>query len=89
MTYNPEPLPTDKLVLSIEQKAMLEQIAAHLHDVWATKRVTDGWTYGPKRDDDAKQHPCLVPYEDLPDSEKAYDRAAAEETLKAVIILRG
>ena len=47
-------------------------------------RMDDGWTYGPVRDDAKKQHPCLVPYADLPESEKDYDRATAISTLKLI-----
>ena len=47
--------------------------------------MADGWTYGETRDDRAKKHPCLIPYAELPDSEKEYDRRTAMETLKAVL----
>ena len=47
----------------------------------------DGWTYGAERNDPQKKHPCLIPYDQLPDSEKEYDRNAAMETLKAIIAL--
>jgi hypothetical protein len=49
--------------------------------------MAEGWTYGPERDDQTKKHPCLVPYDELPDSEKVYDRKAAMETLKAIAAL--
>ena len=64
-----------------------EMIAENTHEVWSLGRVNDGWTYGPKRDDTLKQHPCLVPYPDLPESEKEYDRNTALETIKAIIAL--
>ena len=57
------------------------------HDNWALQRINEGWTYGSARNDNTKKHPCLVPYEDLPDSEKEYDRKAAMETLKAIVAL--
>lgn len=86
-TYNPQPLDTSGVVLPEALLGLLEQLAENTHDVWAAQRVKDGWTYGPKRDDANKKHPCLVPYADLPESEKEYDRKTAGETLKAVIAL--
>lgn len=58
-----------------------EDMARAVHNAWMDARRADGWTYGPKRNDELKQHPCLVPYDDLPESEKAYDYITA----KAVI----
>ena len=58
-------------------------------DVWAVGRIAEGWTYGDKRNDVNKKHPCpcLVPYEELPESEKEYDRATSMETLKVILSL--
>ena len=47
--------------------------------------LLDGWTYGSVRDDAKKHHPCLVPYNQLPDSEKEYDRNTAISTLKFIV----
>jgi len=47
-----------------------EHLARNAHDIWARQRLADGWNSGPGRDDAAKEHPCLVPYKDLPESEK-------------------
>lgn len=41
--------------------------------------MTEGWTYGPERNDTLKQHLCLMPYEELPESEKQYDRNSGPE----------
>jgi hypothetical protein len=49
--------------------------------------MQDGWTYGPHRDDAKRTHPCLVPYEQLPESEKEYDRVMVNEALKAILAL--
>lgn len=46
--------------------------------------MDQGWTYGVKRSDALKQHPCLIPYEELPEVEKAYDRDTAFGTLKLI-----
>ena len=63
---------------------LIEALAVNVHDTWAKGRMDAGWTYGPVRDDAKKQHPCLVPYDELPDSEKAYDRDTAISALKFV-----
>lgn len=85
--YVPIPVDTSDVALSPELLALSERLAQNTHDVWARGRIKEGWVYGPKRDDGAKTTPCLVPYEDLPDSEKEYDRATALETLKLVLKL--
>ena len=86
-TYKPSPIDTSGVSLPPEIMDLREKLAQHAHDVWAAQRISEGWTYGPQRSDSAKQHPCLVPYADLPESEKEYDRAAALQTLKAIIAL--
>lgn len=87
MSYHPKPIDTSKITLSEEILKLTELLAENAHDIWARQRMAEGWSYGPKRDDAAKKHPDLVPYGDLPDSEKEYDRKAAMETLKAIIAL--
>lgn len=49
-------------------------MAKNVHEVWAQNRINEGWKYGDKRNDELKQHPCLVPYEELSEVEKDYDR---------------
>ena len=87
MPYEPRPLDTSSIVLSDELEALTEYLAENAHDIWASQRLADGWSYGPERDDARKLHPCLVPYAELPDAEKVYDRRAAMETLKTIIAL--
>ena len=85
--YQPNPKNLDGVVLPEELLALTELIAENVHEVWAASRMTQGWTYGPVRDDAKKQTPCLVPYADLTDEEKAYDRDTAMETLKLIVSL--
>ena len=83
--YNPQPINTDDIVLPEELNSIIEILAENVHDSWAAARFKDGWIYGVKRDDVAKTHPCLVPYTELSESEKNYDRITAVQTLKIII----
>ena len=85
--YSPKPIDTSHIKFSPEIEQLLERLAANTHEVWAAQRIKDGWTYGPLRNDASKQHPGLVPYEQLPESEKDYDRQTAGETLKALLAM--
>jgi ryanodine receptor 2 len=87
MNYVPRPIDTSAVALPPEIVALTERLAEHAHDVWARERLAQGWTYGPRRDDALKQHPCLVAYADLPESEKVHDRNTAMQTLKAITAL--
>lgn len=82
--YIPQPIDTDDVRLPEELDVLVEQIAKNVHDVWAKSRMEQGWSYGPERDDVLKEHPCLVPYEELSEQEKAYDRDTAMGTLKLI-----
>ena len=85
--YTPKPVKTDDVTLPAELLELSELIAKNTHEVWSEGRIRDGWRYGERRDDEAKTHPCLVPYEELSDEEKAYDRATSMETLRLVMKL--
>lgn len=85
--YIPQPIDTKDVRLLPELDNLAEAIAKNVHEVWAVGRMAEGWAYGDKRNDALKQHPCLVPYEELPEEEKEYDRRTAMETLKIVMKL--
>jgi len=85
MTYQPKPINTRAVVLPEDIEKLSEALAKNTHEQWAEQRMKEGWTYGPNRDDDLKKHPCLVPYEELPDTEREYDRSTAMETLRAIV----
>lgn len=82
--YRPVPVDTSSIELPKGLMALSEEIAKNVHEVWAQNRIHEGWTYGPERNDELKQTPCLVPYEDLPEEEKDYDRNTATATLKLI-----
>jgi ryanodine receptor 2 len=83
-SYVPQPIDTSDVQLPQELNELVEKMAKNVHEVWAQSRISQGWTYGPERSDSLKRHPCLVPYEDLPEVEKAYDRDTALATLKLI-----
>lgn len=83
-TYTPKPENLDNIQLSEELNGLVEAMAKNVHEVWAQSRIEQGWTYGTERNDQLKHHPCLVPYEELPEVEKAYDRDTAVGTLKLI-----
>ena len=87
MTYQPNPIDTTQVELPAELNSLVEQLAESCHDQWARGRMAEGWRWGPERNDDDKEHPDLVPYRDLADSEKQYDRTTVVETLQAVVAM--
>lgn len=85
--YIPQPIDTNGVALPDELMPLVEKMAKNVHEVWAETRIAQGWTYGEKRDDDKKTHPCLIAYEDLPEEEKEYDRNTCLGTLKLIMKL--
>ena len=82
--YIPQPKETSDIILPRELNELAEQIAKNVHEVWAQNRIKQGWTYGKERSDALKQHPCLIPYEELSEEEKDYDRDTAFGTLRLI-----
>ncbi|MBE6315838.1 MAG: Ryanodine receptor Ryr [Bacteroidales bacterium] len=85
--YQPQPDDTSDIRLPEELENLVEQLARNVHEVWAQSRVEQGWTWGPVRSDAFKTHPSLVPYDELPEEEKQYDRNTAVGTLKLIMKL--
>jgi hypothetical protein len=85
--YDPRPDKNVDIAIPAELEPLVEQLAEHAHDSWARTRLDEGWTFGPARDDRAKKHPCLVPYAELPESERFVDRRLISDTLKLILSL--
>lgn len=85
--YIPNPMDTQDVQLPEELNALAEEMSKNVHEVWAQTRMAQGWSYGEERNDTEKKHPCLVPYEDLSEEEKAYDRNTSQETIKLILKL--
>ena len=86
-TYIPQPIDRSDVELPKEMEQLVEEMSKNVHDVWAEARISQGWKYGKKRDDEKKTHPCLVPYDELPEEEKEYDRKTSIGTLKLILKL--
>ena len=85
--YIPEPIDTSDVKLPDDLLELSELIAKNVHENWSMGRLEDGWTYGTERNDEKRLTPCLVPYEDLSEEEKEYDRKTSMETLKVIMKL--
>ena len=82
--YIPQPIDTSDIQLPEELNVIKEKMSKNVHEVWAKNRIEQGWNYGETRNDALKQHPCLVPYEELPEIEKMYDRDTVIGTLELI-----
>lgn len=82
--YTPNPIDLSEISLPADLNDLMEKIAEQVHESWASKRIIEGWKYGKERNDKLKTHPCLVPYSELPEHEKDYDRATAKHTLRLI-----
>jgi class 3 adenylate cyclase len=87
MTYQSEPIDTSKVTINTEHLELTELLSKNTHEIWAQQRISEGWKFGPQRDDIRKEHPGLVPYEELSESEKQYDRNTALGVIKVLLAL--
>ena len=85
--YTPNPVDTSDIQLSEDLLKLTEIIAENVHENWSVGRIKEGWVYGSERDDQKKTTPCLIPYDQLPEEEKEYDRKTAMETLRLIVAL--
>ena len=72
-------------IVSEDIKDILEEVAAEIHNVWMRERIRDGWTWSEASDSTKKTHSSLIPYSELPESEKNYDRRTALVTIKCLM----
>ena len=82
--YSPRPVDVADVALPASLNPFLEALAENVHETWAKGRMDAGWQYGQVRDEANKRQPCLVPYCDLSETEKDYDRHTAISTLKFI-----
>jgi hypothetical protein len=82
--YKPRPIDIASVELSDDLLNLTEILAKNTHEIWSEIRLKNGWSYGETRDDSIKQSPYLISYEDLPESEKDYDRAISINIMKVI-----
>jgi hypothetical protein len=85
MKYVPQPIDTSAMALPRAIGDLTERLARNIHEIWAQRKIADGWRYGPRLDGVRKRHPWIVPYEELPNSVQEYDRSTALGTLKTLM----
>ena len=74
----------DESVKNNDDDVISEVVATAVHETWMQGRLKQGWKYGPERNDALKTNPCIIPYADLPESEKAYDRETARTVVRVL-----
>lgn len=84
MTYQPAPIDTSDVKLPKHILDLQETLAKNTHDKWAEGKLKEGWSYGPELKEKEKKHPDLIPYEQLSEVVKDYDRRTSMETLKMI-----
>ena len=87
MIYEPKPIDTSDIELSADLEQVVEDISRNIHDVWALRRISEGWVYGSEKDGSKKTTPYLVDYSQLPEHEKDTDRSTVTETVKMLLKL--
>ena len=87
LVYRPEPVDTSDVIVPEELMGLVEEMSRNVHEVWAKNRMDQGWSWGPQRDDELKTHPDLVPYDELTEEEKDYDRDTSMQTIKLILKL--
>lgn len=87
LKYIPQPIDTTGIELPKELEPLVEKMSKNVHEVWSKARIQQGWKYGTERNDELKTHPCLVPYEELSERDKEYDRNTSIGTLKLIMKL--
>ena len=85
--YQPNPIDVSDIDLPQELLKLEELIAKNTHEIWSQTRLNDGWRYAEQRNDLQKETPSLVPYEQLSESEKQYDRIISMNVIRLVIKL--
>jgi class 3 adenylate cyclase/tetratricopeptide (TPR) repeat protein len=87
MPYEPKSLDLTGVEIPADLTNLVEQLSEITHDNWLKQRLADGWRHGKSRNDLLKEHPCIVPYDELPETEKEYDRKISLGVIQAMLAL--
>uniref|UniRef100_A0A3B5LUF7 Uncharacterized protein n=1 Tax=Xiphophorus couchianus TaxID=32473 RepID=A0A3B5LUF7_9TELE len=86
-SFIPTPVETSQVVMPPHLEKVRDKLAENIHELWGMNKIELGWTYGKIRDDNKRQHPCLVDFCKLPETEKNYNLQMSTETLKTLLAL--
>uniref|UniRef100_A0A7N6BB89 Ryanodine receptor 3 n=1 Tax=Anabas testudineus TaxID=64144 RepID=A0A7N6BB89_ANATE len=86
-SFIPTPVDTSQIVLPPHLENVRDKLAENIHELWGMNKIELGWTYGKVRDDNKRQHPCLVDFVKLPETERNYNVQMSSETLKTLLAL--
>ncbi|XP_056401288.1 ryanodine receptor 3 isoform X2 [Hyla sarda] len=86
-SFIPCPIDTSQIVLPPHLEKIRDKLAENIHELWGMNKIELGWIYGKVRDDNKRQHPCLVEFSKLPETEKNYNLQMSTETLKTLLAL--
>ena len=86
MTDNTHTIDTSDICLNDDLNNLVDLLAKNEHENWVKERLKEGWKCG-HRDNRKKEHPCLVPYTELSESNKEQNRIALKKLLKMIIML--
>ncbi len=85
MTAVPAMTDAERILNRPDIQEMIELLAAKVHEAWVRQRKAEGWTWGKVHNGDLKQHPCLVEYDQLPESEREVDRRTARASIQGLL----
>ncbi|XP_028834345.1 ryanodine receptor 3 isoform X8 [Denticeps clupeoides] len=87
-SFIPTPVDTSQIVLPPHLEKVRDRLAENIHELWGVNKIELGWSYGKRiRDDSKRQHPCLVDFSKLPETERNYNLQMSTETLKTLLAL--
>ncbi|KAM9788015.1 ryanodine receptor 3-like isoform 2-T2 [Syngnathus typhle] len=86
-SFIPTPVETSQIVMPPHLEKVRDKLAENIHELWGMNKIELGWSYGKIRDDNKRQHPCLVDFSKLPETEKNYNLQTSTETLKTLLAL--
>ncbi|KAM9341381.1 ryanodine receptor 3 [Symphorus nematophorus] len=86
-SFIPTPVETSQIVMLLHLEKVRDKLAENIHELWGMNKIELGWSYGKIRDDNKRQHPCLVDFSKLPETEKNYNLQMSTETLKTLLAL--
>ncbi|XP_059908188.1 ryanodine receptor 3-like isoform X1 [Gadus macrocephalus] len=86
-SFIPTPVETSQIIMPPHLEKVRDKLAENIHELWGMNKIELGWSYGKIREDNKRQHPCLVDFSKLPDTEKNYNLQMSSETLKTLLAL--